>query len=82
MLIQIPCWNPKYNQGLRSDTTAYFDEKAPEKNTLAFRGTKRCTRFYLSILEQYDSHALLFNRSSELLTEWRKYTVDALQNMK
>lgn len=34
--MQIPCWNPKYDQGLRSDTTAYLNEKAPEKNTLTF----------------------------------------------
>lgn len=46
------------------------------------RGIKQCIRFYLSIVEQYDSCTLLFNRSSQLLTQWRKYIVDALQNVK
>lgn len=35
--MQIPRWHPKYDQGLRGETTAYLDKKAPEKNTLTFK---------------------------------------------
>lgn len=42
---------------------------------------KVSTRFYLHV-EQGDRQALLFHHSSELQTEWRNSTVDALQNVK